>query len=168
MPVETLEDRFPILVEQYSFRPDSCGAGKYRGGLGLIRQYRLLALAATMQIRADRHSHLPYGLAGGEPAAPSMNLLNPDTAPEPLPSKTTREVGADTVLRHEQAGGGGYGDPLERDPTLVLEDLADGKIGLDFARDRFGVMLDKTGRAVDRAATALLRLQLQSERQGAA
>jgi N-methylhydantoinase B len=168
MPVETLEDRFPILVEQYSFRPDSCGAGKYRGGLGLIRQYRLLARAATMQIRADRHSHLPYGLSGGEPASPSMNLLNPDTKPEPLPSKTTREIAADTVLRHEQAGGGGYGDPLQRDPASVLEDLADEKIGCDFARERFGVVLDKTGRAIDCVETTMLRLQLQSQRRGAA
>jgi N-methylhydantoinase B len=166
MPVETLEDRFPILVEEYGFRPDSCGAGKYRGGLGLIRQYRLLAQSAMMQIRADRHSHRPYGLGGGEPAAPSLNILNPDTTPETLPSKTTREIGADTVLRHEQAGGGGYGDPLLRDPALVLEDLADGKIGLEFARDRFGIVFKD--RAIDTAATAAHRQRLQSERRGAA
>ncbi len=162
MPVETLEDRFPILVEQYSFRPDSCGAGRYRGGLGLIRQYRLLARSAMMQIRADRHSHRPYGLAGGEPAASSVNILNPDTAPEPLPSKTTREIGADTVLRHEQAGGGGYGDPLSREPAAVIEDVIDGKISAAFARDRFGVVLQD--RAIDAAATAALRRQRQAER----
>jgi N-methylhydantoinase B len=162
MPVETLEDRFPILVEEYGFRPDSCGAGQYRGGLGLVRQYRLLALSAMMQIRADRHSHQPYGLAGGGPAASSVNILNPDTAPEPLPSKTTREIGADTVLRHEQAGGGGYGDPLQRDPALVLEDIADGKVSAGFARHYFGVVLD--GAAISPAATETLRRRLQSER----
>jgi N-methylhydantoinase B len=163
MPVETLEDRFPIVVEEYGFRPDSCGAGKYRGGLGLVRQYRLLAQTAMMQIRADRHTHRPYGLAGGEPAASSVNILNPDTVPEALPSKTTREIGADTVLRHEQAGGGGHGDPLERDPALVLEDIADGKVSLDFARQRFGVVAD--GRDFNPTATAALRRRLQSERQ---
>jgi N-methylhydantoinase B len=166
MPVETLEDRFPILVEQYSFRPDSCGAGRYRGGLGLVRQYRLLARSAVMQIRADRHSHRPYGLAGGEAAAPSINILNPDTVPESLPSKTTREIGADTVLRHEQAGGGGYGDPLLRDPALVLEDVVDGKISADFARRHFGVVLD--GSAISSAATDALRERLQSERRSPA
>jgi N-methylhydantoinase B len=119
-----------------------------------------------MQIRADRHSHRPYGLAGGEAAAPSINILNPDTAPESLPSKTTREIGADTVLRHEQAGGGGYGDPLLRDPILVLEDVVDGKISADFARRRFGVVLD--GGAVSPAATAALRERLQSERRSPA
>jgi N-methylhydantoinase B len=131
-----------------------------------VRQYRLLARSAMMQIRADRHSHRPYGLAGGEAAAPSINILNPDTAPESLPSKTTREIGADTVLRHEQAGGGGYGDPLLRDPILVLEDVVDGKISADFARRRFGVVLD--GGAVSPAATAALRERLQSERRSPA
>jgi N-methylhydantoinase B len=166
MPVETLEDRFPIVVEEYGFRPDSCGAGKYRGGLGLVRQYRLLAQSAMMQIRADRHAHRPYGLDGGEPAAPSLNILNPDTTPEKLPSKTTREIEAGTVLRHEQAGGGGYGDPLLRDPAAVLEDLADGKIGLAFARDRFGIVLKD--RTIDAAATTALRRKLHAGRQGAA
>src|SRR6185369_12597593 len=141
MPVETLEDRFPILVEEYGFRADSCGAGKYRGGLGLVRQYRLRAASAMMQIRADRHANLPYGLAGGESAAPSMNMLNPATAPETLPSKTTREIQQGTVLRHEQAGGGGYGDPLEREPARVAEDVADQKISPDFARSKFGVVV---------------------------
>ncbi len=157
MPVETLEDRFPIVVEEYGFRPDSCGAGKYRGGLGLVRQYRLLAAGAMMQIRADRHDHRPYGLFGGGAAAPSRNLLNPDSAPETLPSKVTREIEAGIVLRHEQAGGGGYGDPLARAPEAVLADLLDEKISPAFARAQFGVALDSTGRTVDPAATEALR-----------
>lgn len=151
MPVETLEDRFPILVEEYGFRPDSCGAGRYRGGLGLVRQYRLLADEAMMQIRADRHDHAPYGLFGGGAAASSANRLNNQA----LPSKTTRTVRQDDVLRHEQAGGGGYGDPLTRDVAQVAVDLADEKISPDFARTRFGVVLD--GGRPDLPATATLR-----------
>jgi N-methylhydantoinase B len=162
MPVETLEDRFPILVEEYGFRADSCGAGKYRGGLGLVRQYRLLALSAMMQVRADRHANLPYGLAGGGPAAPSINILNPGTAQKTLPSKTTREIAQGTVLRHEQAGGGGYGDPLERDPASVSDDVMDQKISIDFARMRFGVVLDIIGN-VDTVATAALRNRMKAE-----
>jgi N-methylhydantoinase B len=158
MPVETLEDRFPILVEEYGFRPDSCGAGKYRGGLGLVRQYKLLAPGAMMQIRADRHDHRPYGLFGGGSAAPSRNLLNPETGqPETLPSKVTREIQAGIVLRHEQAGGGGYGDPRQRDPKAVLEDVLDGKITEDFARAEFGVAVDLRAARVNEAATRDLR-----------
>lgn len=157
MPVETLEDRFPVLVEEYGFRPDSCGPGRYRGGLGLVRQYRLLAAHAMMQIRADRHDHRPYGLFGGGAAAPSRNLLDPAHAAETLPSKVTREIVAGTVLRHEQAGGGGYGDPVSRTPEAVLEDVLDGKITPGFARAAFGVVLDEAGSAVDAAATGALR-----------
>jgi N-methylhydantoinase B len=164
MPVETLEDRFPILVEAYGFRPDSCGPGRFRGGLGLIRQYRLMAPEATMQVRADRHSHLPYGLFGGEAAAPSLNILDPDTKPERLPSKTTREIKSGTVLRHEQAGGGGYGDALLRDLDSALSDLVDEKISPEFARARFGVVLAASGQAIDVAATTELRRRMTLER----
>ena len=163
MPVETLEDRFPILVEEYGFRQDSCGPGRFRGGLGLVRQYRLLAPEATMQIRADRHSHRPYGLFGGQAAAPSVNILNPDDSPELLPSKVTREIARGDVIRHEQAGGGGYGDPLSRDPALVVADIADEKISTDFARARFGVVLAGTGQMADLAATARLRAEMTTK-----
>jgi N-methylhydantoinase B len=163
MPVETLEDRFPILVEEYGFRADSCGAGKYRGGLGLVRQYRLRAPGAMMQIRADRHDHRPYGLFGGGPAAPSRNILNPANGAETLPSKVTREISSGVVLRHEQAGGGGYGDPLTRDPQAVLADVLDQKISPEFARAQFGVEVDAAGLAVDEAATTALRRKMATQ-----
>jgi N-methylhydantoinase B len=110
-----------------------------------------------MQIRADRHDHRPYGLFGGASAAPSRNLLNPATEPEALPSKVTREISAGIVLRHEQAGGGGYGDPLARDPQAVLADVLDQKITPGFARTAFGVAIDAGSAAVDEAATRALR-----------
>lgn len=160
MPVETLEDRFPILIEEYGFRQDSCGPGRFRGGLGLVRQYRLLAQSATMQIRADRHSHRPYGLFGGQAAAPSVNILHPDDGAELLRSKVTREIQRGDVIRHEQAGGGGYGDPLERSPAAVMADIADEKISVDFARARFGVVLAANGQMADVAATARLRAEM--------
>jgi N-methylhydantoinase B len=155
MPVETLEDRFPILVEEYGFRPDSCGPGRFRGGLGLVRQYRLLAAVAMMQIRADRHDHAPYGLFGGASAATSHNQLNS----QPLPSKTTRTIRQGDVVRHEQSGGGGYGDPLQRDLALVAKDVADEKISTMFARTRFGVVLTDD-LAPDLEKTAELRSEM--------
>ena len=135
-----MEYRYPIRVEEYAFRPDSCGAGRYRGGVGLIRQYRFLGEEATLQLRADRASHLPYGVDGGAPAAPSRNVLNPSSEHETvLPSKVTRQIFRGDVIRHEQPGGGGYGTPCERDPAAIREDLKDGKISPSYARRWYGL-----------------------------
>ncbi len=140
MPVETLEYRYPIRIEEYSLRPDSCGAGKWRGGLGLVRQYRFLGREAMLQLRADRARHRPYGLFGGGEAAPSINVLNPGgSAEEVLPSKVTRRIQTDDVIRHEQPGGGGYGDSRTRDPKLIQRDLEDGKVTPAFAREWHGL-----------------------------
>lgn len=162
MPVETLEARYPIRVEEYALRENSCGPGEYRGGLGLVRQYRLLAEDAVLQLRADRSHIPPYGLFGGGAAAPSLNILDPDGEARALPSKVTRTMSAGEVIRHEQAGGGGYGDPLRRDPMAVAEDIRDEKISPDFAKEQFGVILAADGLEVDMAATEDRRRQLRS------
>ena len=119
MPVEIMEATYPLMIEEYALRDDSCGAGRTRGGLGVVRQYRLLADEAVMQLRADRYAHAPYGLFGGKPGALSRNLLSEAGNFELLASKVTRNVTKGTVIRHEQAGGGGYGDPLTRPPEAV-------------------------------------------------
>lgn len=133
-PVEVLESRAPVLVEAFGYRPDSGGAGRFRGGLGLVRQYRLLAAEAVLQLRADRVRHPPYGLAGGLPGAGSRNVLDPDDAATELPGKVTMTIREGAVIRHEQAGGGGHGDPARRDPARVRRDLEDGKISEAYAR----------------------------------
>lgn len=163
LPIETLEARYPLVMEEYSLRPDSCGPGRFRGGLGLTRQYRLLADEAVLQIRADRYDHPPYGLFGGGPAGGSRNLLLSDgRAPELLPPKTTMDVTSGVVLRHEQAGGGGYGDPLERMIEAVEGDLLEGKITKAFAAREYGVAF--ADGEVDRAATDALRLEQRASR----
>ena len=161
MPVEIMEATYPLMIEEYALRPDSCGAGRNRGGLGVVRQYRLLAEEAVMQLRADRYLNHPYGLFGGGPGAPSRNLLREADETELLASKVTRTVHRGAVLRHEQAGGGGYGDPLERDPARVLEDVIDGKVSTTYARDGFAVII--TDGRVDEVRTKALR----SARRGA-
>ncbi|TCT06099.1 hydantoinase B/oxoprolinase family protein [Aquabacter spiritensis] len=155
MPVEIMEATYPLRIEEYALREDSCGAGRMRGGLGIVRQYRLLAAEAVMQLRTDRHANPPYGLFGGGPAASSRNILSENGASEVLASKVTRTVRAGAVIRHEQAGGGGYGDPLQRDPARVLEDVIDGKVSPDYARSGFGVVV-RDGR-LDLPATQALR-----------
>ena len=128
-----------------------------------MRQYRLLAHEAVLQLRADRAIVPPYGLFGGGPAAPSRNVLNPDDENQQLPSKVTRTLRAGEVIRHEQAGGGGYGDPFSRNPYLVAADVVDEKITPDFAEEKFGVVMGPSGATPDLAATALMRRQRTPE-----
>lgn len=145
LPIETIEARYPVMMEEYSLRPDSCGAGKYRGGLGLTRQYRLLAKDAVLQMRADRYVTAPYGLFGGKPGQNSLNILNPDAEREVLPSKLTRNIKAGTVIRHEQAGAGGFGPPLDRPVELIAKDLREQKITRNYAEKNYGAVFNSAG-----------------------
>ena len=108
MPVEVMEAEHPVRVEEYAFVPDSCGAGRWRGGLGIKRSYRVLADDALLQLRTDRTAFAPYGLKGGEPGGLSRSFITTDGKTSPLPGKVTMRIGKDTVISHEQAGGGGY------------------------------------------------------------
>ena len=161
MPVEVLEAEHPVRVEDYALRPDTCGAGRWRGGLGLRRSYRILAQEALLQLRSDRVRFRPYGLAGGGPGAPSQNFLERDGRRQPLPGKVTMSVPANALIVHEQAGGGGFGDALLRSAEAVLEDVREGKISVDFARQQHAVVIDGSG-ALDAAATARLRAARRS------
>jgi len=163
-PVEVLEAQHPIRIDEYALVPDSCGAGRWRGGLGLRRQYRLLNPEATLQLRSDRMRFRPYGLAGGKPGAPTRNVLNPDTAPREMPAKFATTLRRGDVIRHEQAGGGGHGDPLERDPELVAADALEEKVTLEYARREHGVVLDPITLKVDGDATHELRAALRARR----
>ena len=143
LPVETLESRYPIRVEAYGLRDDSGGAGRFRGGLGLTRSYRLLADEAVLQLRADRTDHPPYGLFGGLPGAPSRNYIaEPGGELRPLPGKTTLRITGGTLIRHDQAGAGGYGKLELRDPESIRSDIADGKVSASCAEALYGIVLD--------------------------
>jgi N-methylhydantoinase B len=163
VPVEAIEVSQPVEVLQYAFLPDTGGAGKYRGGLSLIRDYRLLT-DSTLSVRTDRRRFRPYGLAGGQPGTPSDNRLNPDEENRQLSGKFTLDLPAGSVFRHVMAGGGGFGDPLERDPDAVLRDVRGERIGVDYARREYGVVVDAGQMAVDEAATAVLRTELRQSR----
>ncbi|NBS00555.1 MAG: hydantoinase B/oxoprolinase family protein [Rhizobiales bacterium] len=157
MPVEVMEAEHPVRIEDYAFVPDTCGAGKYRGGVGIRRSYRILADDALLQMRTDRVKFLPYGLAGGEPGGASRNAMIVDGHEQELPGKITMRVGAGTLIVHEQAGAGGFGPPLERDPDAILEDYLDGKITDTFAQLHYKVAFD--GNEIDHEKTARLRSQ---------
>ena len=108
-------------------------------GLGLIREYRLLADEAILQVRSDRRRFAPWGLAGGQPGAPTRNTLDPEGTARDLPGKFTMTMRKGDLFRHEQAGGGGHGAPLLRDARVVADDLAEGKVGEAYARSHHGL-----------------------------
>jgi N-methylhydantoinase B len=155
-PVEVLERTHPVRIEEYALVPDSGGAGRFRGGVGLARSYRLLAKEATLQLRADRVRFAPYGLEGGGEGGHSGNWLGEGAARRALPGKITMTMRAGELLTHHQAGGGGHGDPRMRDPEAVARDVWNGKVGVEAARALYGVAVDAEGR-LDAAATAALR-----------
>jgi N-methylhydantoinase B len=130
IPAEAVELDFPIRIVRYALVPNSGGAGKHRGGLGLLREYEMLADEASMNIRGDRAKFAPQGNAGGEPGAPARYVLNPDTAEERvLGSKTGGgRIRKGDRLRVTTPGGGGYGNPAERDPAELADDIANGKV----------------------------------------
>jgi len=157
-PIETLERQHPIRIEDYSLIPDSCGAGEFRGGLGVRRSYRLLAEEAGLQLRSDRTKFAPYGLEGGRPGRKTANWLeDADGTRRELPGKVTMPLTEGQLVIHEQAGAGGYGNPFSRDPDRVLEDVLDGKQTAGAAEEQYGVVLAADGKGVDRTATERLR-----------
>ncbi len=156
-PVELLEADIPIRMLRYGLEPDSGGAGRQRGGLAYVRSYEVLADRAQLTIRTDRRDHPPYGLDGGEHGAPSSNVVESGGERVVLPAMPMQ---ASSLVRgdrftHVAAGGGGYGDPYEREAEAVLEDVLDEKVSVAAARERYGVVV--VGDALDREATAALR-----------
>ena len=156
-PVELLEADLPLRVERYGVVPDSGGAGRQRGGLAYVREYRVLARRATLTIRTDRRDHPPYGLEGGEPGAPSSNVVVSDGVARELPTMPMEALTLEEgdTFTHVSAGGGGFGPPFERDPVAVLADVLDGKVSVATARDRYGVVIARG--SVDVKATASVR-----------
>ncbi|MFQ5829130.1 MAG: hydantoinase B/oxoprolinase family protein [Candidatus Methylomirabilia bacterium] len=159
-PAELVEAEQPIRVERYGFVPDSGGAGLYRGGLALVRDLRFLAPEATLQVRSDRRKFRPYGLKDGKPGAASLNVLNPDGEQQVLPSKFLFTIKHGDLFRLVLAGGGGYGNPLERDPMLVLGDLIEEKLTRAHAREEYGVVVRGSHPEVDWEETKRLRAEL--------
>jgi N-methylhydantoinase B len=157
-PAEMIEADQPIAVECYALVPDSGGAGRYRGGLAIERHLRFRAGNATLQIRSDRRDHPPYGLQGGQPGAPSnVSILRADGRHEACVAKFLTTVHHGDLLKIRLAGGGGHGNPLERDPAAVLADVLEQKMTREHARDVYGVALVGDPATLDERETANLR-----------
>ncbi|WP_329454864.1 hydantoinase B/oxoprolinase family protein [Streptomyces sp. NBC_01497] len=144
-PIEVLETEFPVRLQRFELVTDSGGPGRYRGGLGYLREYRVLG-PARFTTRNGRELTPPAGKDGGLPGRPSTLTLNPGTERE---AAITVESGSVTlqsgdVVRVAQAGGGGYGDPHDRPAEQVLRDVQEGYVSAESARTHYGVAVLRT------------------------
>ncbi len=164
-PIEKMELKWPVVVESRALRQDSGGPGKFRGGLGLATQVKNLVEGRWTLGETGRENYPPWGLWNGKPGAPSAHLLR-------LPDE--RDFKRVDVVRHRvppnseavimTAGGGGWGDPLERDPEKVRGDTVEELISLKAAREEYGVVLDPNTLEIDLNETARLRTELRRRR----
>jgi len=165
--VEVIEAQNPLRVEQYGLREGSCGDGEFRGGLGMRRDIRVLADGASLSVLSDKNVIPPFGVAGGGSGAANRFVVLRDgkiIEPSPMPGKVAGfDLRAGDIVRMESSGGGGYGDPLARDPSRVWRDVVLGYITDSDARDRYGVVLTEAG-AVDNAATDARRAEQRKAR----
>jgi N-methylhydantoinase B len=165
IPSEYLETYYPMLVEGYTTIIDSGGAGKHRGGNGVEKVFLFLE-EGDISIHDDRHLTQPWGILGGRPAACSEKwLVRKDGSRQPLPSKVdnVRVYAGDRVI-FRTAGGGGWGDPLERDSMRTRNDVARKLMTETKAREDYGVVLTGAGLDVDRRATDELRDSMKRNR----
>jgi N-methylhydantoinase B len=158
--IEIIESEFPTRVQRFELIADSGGAGEFRGGLGIRREYLNLA-DARFSIRSSKHIIPPLGAAGGATGRTGDIIINPGTADEAhLPTRyADYPLKAGDVFRLDTPGGGGLGDPRRRDPKAVLADVIQGYVSPERAERDYGVILTRNGRDwhIDEAATAELR-----------
>jgi N-methylhydantoinase B len=164
-PVELIESESPLLVEEYCLVKDSEGAGRFRGGLAVTRTWRLLGVdEALLQVRSDRLKFAPYGLNGGQAGTRGRNVVQTQQGERAMPSKFQTPLREGERIRIQTAGTGGWGDPLEREPLRVAQDVQEGRVSLERAYRVYGVAIDAATMQVDSDATSELRRKLQSAR----
>jgi len=146
-PAEVLETAYPLRVERYALRQDSAGAGAFRGGLGLRRDIRIERGSASLSLMGERRRTAPYGIRGGEDGEVGTDVVleRPESeqavggSSEVLPAKCTRRLEAGDIVSVRTPGGGGFGDPADRDRDAVLRDVRLGKCSIERARSVYGV-----------------------------
>ncbi len=165
-PIEALEQLYPVRVERTALREDSGGPGRWRGGLGLTREVRIRVADAQLSVLAEKANLPPFGVCGGGSGWPNRFWVRRggrEVQPSSLPGKVSGfPMERDDVLVMESSGGGGFGDPVERDPALVVADVAEGYVTAAAAERVYGVVL--ANGTVDADATARRRARIRSER----
>ena len=162
--IEGIELKCPVLVESRALRQDSCGAGRYRGGLGLDMKVRNLVEGKWNFERTRRSKCPPWGIAGGTAGEPGGNLLKlPGEKAFKWITGANIPVPLNSLAIVRTGGGGGWGDPLQRDAALVAADAAEGLISRRAAQELYGVVL-RGSMSLDESATQRLRDRLRSRR----
>ena len=144
IPQELEERWFPVIFSRYEARTDSCGHGFYRGGFGLVRELDVLT-DVTMTIHGDREKFTPWGISGGLNAGGSMLIINKGTDREFNAGMyaTGVELKKGDRIFYSSAGGGGFGNPLDRELELVLDDVMDEWLSIDAAKEYYGVVIEE-------------------------
>ncbi|MBI3964608.1 MAG: hydantoinase B/oxoprolinase family protein, partial [Chloroflexi bacterium] len=158
-PAEFVDSSFPLRLERYAVHVDSGGPGKHRGGCGCVRDIRILSDGATLATRMDNARFPAWGVNGGRAGRRGRITVNPGSSDErEIESlRDGNKLREGDLLRVETAGGGGWGDPLERDPWLVASDVANGFVSEKAALADYGLVIDPVSLAIDEAATAAER-----------
>jgi N-methylhydantoinase B len=137
-PVEIFESEYPLRVRAFELVRDSAGAGRYRGGLGYVREFEVLE-DSVLTVRSSNHTFVARGSSGGLDPKPSRVILNPYRADrEELGPLETRQLKAGDIIRFERSGGAGFGPPRERAPESVREDVRNGYVSSQDAADIYG------------------------------
>jgi N-methylhydantoinase B/oxoprolinase/acetone carboxylase alpha subunit len=167
-PIEELDLRFPVRCDQYELRPEPAAPGRWRGGVGIIRRNRFL-VDGTYSCEGDRQYDPPRGVFGGWDGLTATTYKNPATdRQEYLEAKVTGiPFKAGEYIEFREPNAGGYGDPLERDPAMVREDVLDDFTTIELARDAYGVVfVDERSLEIDAEATERRRTELRASRDG--
>ena len=161
LPIEAMEQEFPMMADRLEYIPDSGGPGRFRGGLGVRKDWRML-VDSYVGVHSNRHKIPGPGLLNGSDGTLTKIVRNPDSpTSEVLPREATLlPVGPDDVITIFAGGGGGYGDPLERDPSKVWEDVVNGLVTVEAARRDYKVALNPDSLEVNVAETKRLRSEL--------
>ena len=159
VPVEVAEVRYPWRVERFELQQNSGGPGKFRGGLGVIRDYRIIDHKAGLTVTTDRVIYTPpWGLFGGKSGKPNITFVyRNDGRVEKWRKISNLPLDENEVVSFQTGGGGGYGSPLERDPKMVLQDVINGFVSLAKAKEEYGVVIDENEMKVDTEATRKTR-----------
>ena len=160
LPVEVYENKYPIMIREYGIRPDTGGPGRFRGGCGVYRKYEMEA-PASLFLWFERSVTPAWGLFGGKDAVGPDVVVNPGRPDEQHMLKVNSlPMKVEDVVKYYTGGGGGYGNPWERDPHLVKEDVIDGYVTREGAECDYGIVL-RDDLSIDEGATRKRRQAMQ-------
>jgi N-methylhydantoinase B len=155
-PIEVLETKAPILIDDYGYRADSGGPGRFRGGVGVVRTYQFLAPSTAIVINYKTKTR-PWSIGRGLPGESNTVVLHPDTDHEQHVGASYNHFLAGERIRNLTGGGGGWGDPLHRDLKLVMADVSAGFVSVQNAEADYGVAVDPVTLELDERGTRSLR-----------